>query len=97
MTEELITEARRLPEDFRIAQLSETQYLEDDALANLDAAGYMAVHTALRLADAIEAVTAERDRLKAAIEEALTGEFLMTVTPRRILSVALNEGKNDDR
>ncbi|VHM07330.1 Uncharacterised protein [Streptococcus pyogenes] len=53
--EKLIEEARRLPDQFRAAQLSETQYLEDQALAELDAVGYGAVCTASRLADALEA------------------------------------------
>lgn len=53
--EKLIEAARRLPDQYRVVQLSETQYLEDQALAELDAVGYQAVHTASRLADALEA------------------------------------------
>lgn len=59
--EKLIEAARRLPDQFQAVQLSETQYHEDQALAELDAVGYVAVHTASRLADALEA--AETDAM----------------------------------
>ena len=68
---ELVAEARRLPGMFLKVQLSETQYLEDDALAELDAVGYVAVRVARSLADALESAAAERDRLHKAITEAL--------------------------
>lgn len=55
----LIVEARKLPEKFQAVQLSETQYLEDDALAELDAVGYLAVYTSKKLADALEATVRE--------------------------------------
>lgn len=74
----------------------------DDARASLDARWEHSDHTAakyyrrMRVGEQLrERAEAERDRLKAAIEEALTGEFLMTVTPRRILSAALNEGNTE--
>ena len=56
-TNELIAEARRLPEQFKKVQFGETRYLEEDALAELDAAGYLAVDVARRLADALESAT----------------------------------------
>lgn len=63
-----------------------------------------------QLGDALEAVTKERDRLKAAIEAAKASEershkVLTNRKPKledssqtwRILSAALNEGKTDDQ
>lgn len=52
---ELIAEARGVRKKFHAAQLSDSRYLEEDELAKLDAAGYLAVVVANHLADALVA------------------------------------------
>lgn len=64
----LIAEARKLPAEFRAAQLPESAYLEDDALAELDAVAYLAVDATKKLAAALESVYA--DSLTAQAEHA---------------------------
>lgn len=54
---ELIAEARGVRKKFHAAQLSDSRYLEEDELAKLDAAGYLAVVVANHLADALESAT----------------------------------------
>lgn len=92
--EKLIEEARRLPDQYRAVQLSETQYLEDQALAELDAVGYQAVHTASRLADALEA--AEKAHTPTEDErEALVKRLEDEVEYRVRTAVALHKGGHD--
>lgn len=64
----LLAEARKLPVQFQAVQLGETQYLEDQALAELDAVGYLAVYTSKKLADALEAEHQRADSVQFALD-----------------------------
>lgn len=75
----------------RLRQIAESQRMDFDS-----------PHVGMTLdesADALTAVSAERDRLHKAITEALAFESVLpaiATEPRRILRAALDKGRNDD-